>query len=152
MHQPPFSGLLPAAPWSGLAAKLLGLTQIQETYSEVSARSDAPSFPRRLLDFMEVHCRIAPRDLEQIPKVGPCVVVANHPFGLLEAVALTAVLREIRSDARVIANEILHDLPELHDVVIPVDVLHGNARANVAGMRRAIDFVAQGGLCSYFPR
>ncbi|MEI9814501.1 MAG: hypothetical protein WDO18_18475 [Acidobacteriota bacterium] len=84
--------------------------------------------------------------------MGPCVVVANHPFGLLEAVALTAVLREIRSDARVIANEILHDLPELHDVVIPVDVLHGNARANVAGMRRAIDFVAQGGLCSYFPR
>ncbi len=108
-----------------MAARLLGLNRFRETYAGVQARDTATPFPKRVLDFMEVTYRTSERDLAQIPREGSCVVVANHPFGLLEAVVLVTVLREIRPDVRALANELLSGIPELSDVVIPVDVLRG---------------------------
>jgi putative hemolysin len=134
-----------------MAVKILGLGRFQETYAAARAGDTAQSFPKRVLDSMGVTYRTSERDHSQIPREGPCVVVANHPFGLLEAVVLVTMLREIRPDVRALANELLSGIPELNDVVIHVDVLRGDARANVSGMRRALEFVSAGGLLLMFP-
>src|SRR5262249_52009698 len=134
-----------------MAVKILGLGRFQETYAAARAGDAAQSFPKRVLNSMEVTWRTSERDLSHIPKTGPCVVVANHPFGLIEAVVLTTMLCEIRPDVRALANELLSNIPELNDFVIHVDVLRGDAKANVAGMRRAMEFLAAGGLLLMFP-
>jgi putative hemolysin len=146
-----FAGFLPPAPWDGVAAKLFQLDRFEQTFALLRVQDDERPMPQRLLDFLEVTYTASPRDLEQIPRKGPCVVVANHPFGFLESALLVTVLRQIRPDVRVLANEVAQRVPELREVVIPVDVLHGNVRANIAAMRSAVDFLTGGGLLLVFP-
>jgi putative hemolysin len=146
-----FDGFLPPAPWDGVAAKLFRLDRFEQTFEVLRASGDSRPMPEQLLDFLEVSYQAEPRDLEQIPRKGACVVTANHPFGFLESAMLVAVLRRIRPDVRVLANEVAQRVPELREVVIPVDVLHGSVRANIAGLRRAVEFLAEGGLLLVFP-
>jgi len=105
----------------------------------------------RLLEIMEVTFSASPADLKHIPRTGPAVIVANHPFGLLEAVVLATVVRQIRTDVKILANDVLQRIPELRDLLIPVDVLGGSARANVGGLRRAVRFLNEGGPLIVFP-
>jgi putative hemolysin len=41
------------------------------------------------------------------------VVVANHPFGVLDGAILTVLLPRVRPDVKVITNSLLGDIPEL---------------------------------------
>ena len=51
--------------------------------------------------------------LDEIPKTGPVLVVANHPLGGLEGMAIAKVVGKYRPDLRVLTNEILRLIPEL---------------------------------------
>ena len=42
----------------------------------------------KLLEGLGVECECAPGDLHRVPKRGPVVAVANHPFGMVEGVIL----------------------------------------------------------------
>jgi putative hemolysin len=99
---------------------------------------------------LQVRYRVTPRDRAQIPPRGPAVVVANHPFGLLEPAILAAFLREIRPDIRFLANERLAGLPEIEPYLIPVR-LDAPRAANLAATRRALEFLLGGGLLVVFP-
>ncbi len=136
-------------PLQYLASRLLGLDEADRVYEQL--RGSAPDLLDGLLQYLNVQCKAAPSDLAHIPRSGPCIVVANHPFGILEAAVLVTMLREVRPDIRVLANELLHALPELRALVIPVEVLHPTPRANAAGVRRAVEFVTGGGLLIVFP-
>ena len=52
-------------------------------------------------------------DLQQIPRTGATVIVANHPFGILEGAVLATVLQRIRPDVRFLANQVLGRIPEI---------------------------------------
>jgi len=133
------------------ASRLLGLSEVDRTYEALRAFEDSRPLPARLLEFMQVTCKATSTDLSHIPRKGPAVLVANHPFGILEAAVLVTAVRQIRPDVRVLANQLLSSVPELQDLVIPLDVLHTSPRANLAGVRRALQFLNVGGLLIVFP-
>ena len=76
-------------------------------------------------------------DLQRIPETEPVLIVANHPHGFLDGLALGSIIGRRRSDFRFLANAILSDLPEINPFVIPVDVFHGHAQANGISARSA---------------
>lgn len=84
---------------------------------------------------------------------GPCVVVANHPLGGRDAVALCAVLGRARPDFKVLANFIIGQIPEVRDSLILVDPFENRASiaANLRPLREARRYLAQGGLLGLFP-
>jgi putative hemolysin len=47
--------------------------------------SDPVGATADMLRHLDIHYKVEPSDVERIPKTGPCLIVANHPFGLLEA-------------------------------------------------------------------
>src|SRR5208283_1181891 len=98
-------------------------------------------------------CRVGERDLQQIPRSGPLVVVANHPFGILEGAVLATVLAQVRSDVRFLANGLLAAIPEIQDLLIPVDPMGRTSSAvyNSTGLRRAIEFLQTGGCLVVYP-
>ncbi|MEE2565564.1 1-acyl-sn-glycerol-3-phosphate acyltransferase [Hyphobacterium marinum] len=60
--------------------------------------------------------------LEAIPERGGCVVMANHPGGIADGVAVWDALRARRPDLCYFANrDALRVCPGLEDVVLPVD-------------------------------
>src|SRR5689334_4036952 len=110
---------LPAAGRS-LVAKLLGLDEIGRIY-EALQTIPGETIADRLLTLLSVRCAIDDVDLLRIPRTGPAILTANHPFGILEGAVLASLLRRVRPDARFLANGLLATIPELRDLVIPVD-------------------------------
>ncbi len=59
--------------------------------------------------------------IENIPKDGAVVLVANHPLGGLEAMAVMATLSQRRSDINFIVNDILMNVKNLRGVFVGVN-------------------------------
>jgi putative hemolysin len=121
-------------------------------YEAARARKDV-SFCEALMETLRVRCRVSPADLARIPKTGPVVVVANHPFGLLEGILLGSLLPPLRPDVKFLANSLLENVPELHDITFFVNPYggHGALRKNLSVMKHALDWVRQGHLLVTFP-
>jgi len=114
----------------------------------------APSAPgtfARFLAELDLRWECPPGDIARIPRSGPVVVVANHPFGLAEGAMLGALLDTVRPDVKFLANSMLMSAPGLEDCVIPVDPFGNAAASNWRGMRRSLEWLEHGGLLVTFP-
>lgn len=83
------------------------------------------------LDKLLNHCRcsyqVSNRSMSNIPSEGRLIIVANHPIGTLDGLALIKLIRTVRPDVRVVANRILNQLEPLASLFFPVDVLGDKA-------------------------
>lgn len=78
---------------------------------------------------------------ERIPQEGPVVIVANHPMGAIDALALLAFVGSIRRDVRILANDLLSEfVPGLGDLLLPLRILGGRpAPESLAAVDAALD-------------
>ena len=144
----------PGLRWLGrVVMRALSLDAINRAHAAGSCTGNGPDFLRAALDSFGVRFEIGAEELARIPPEGPVVVVSNHPFGGLDAIVFTAVLAGLRKDARVLANYLLADIPQLRSTLLPVDPFGGLAAAkrNVLGMQRALSHLEGGGLLGVFP-
>ena len=143
----------PARFTSGALEHVLQLSRLNQLYSELRERPDTRSFPERMLDFMGVRTELEAGDLADIPRTGPVVVVANHPFGGIEGVVLARIFHDVRPDMRVLANHLLARIPELREFMIFVNPFGGAAaaRQNMTGLKAAIRWLQNGGMLVTFP-
>ncbi len=88
-----------------------------------------------------------------IPASGPAVVVANHPFGILDGLAMGRLMSMRRPDFRIIAHSVFGRAPEVARHILPISF--DNTRAaqalNLATRREALRFLADGGAIAVFP-
>ncbi len=132
---------------------LLGLYRLRKIYRCVHQISFEIPFPQRVLTQMCVRVLWSSEDEAQIPFEGAVVVVANHPFGAIEGLALLELLRKRRSDVKVMANYVLHCIPELREEMFFVDPFgrSGSAAHNVQSLRHALQWLRQGKVLIIFP-
>ncbi len=140
------------APVEGAIEKLLRLDQFDRFYEDVPGVEPRP-IAERSLALLNVLPRVSERDLALIPKQGPVVAVANHPFGLIEGAILAALLPAVRPDVKFLANHLLVNVPGAQDLCIFVDPFGGEraAVANRKGLKDAIGWLKQGGMLAVFP-
>lgn len=120
------------------------------------ARGDGMSalrFAHELLGNLDISYRVPESELDRIPRTGPALVVANHPFGLLEGLLLLSLLEKVRDDYRIVANGILHSFPPLHERVIFVNPFeeHASRHENGTRLRASLEWLRKGGLLVTFP-
>ncbi|MEM9095415.1 MAG: lysophospholipid acyltransferase family protein [Pseudomonadota bacterium] len=90
---------------------------------------------------------------ERIPATGPVVVVSNHPFGILDGMAIGKLLWDRRPDFKIVANAVFAQAPELAPHILPIDFEGDRAAAvrNLQTRRDALAYLKSGGLVSIFP-
>jgi putative hemolysin len=135
------------------ADRVLGLTGCAALYDRISGVQAPEGFMRALLAKMDVRCEPSRQEIEQIPRKGPLVVVANHPFGGIEGIVLADLLISVRPDLKIMANFMLNRIPQLRGLTIPVDPFNrpGSARSNAGPIRAALRWVEAGGMLLVFP-
>ena len=102
---------------------------------------------------MRIGIRVAATDQVRIPASGAVLVVANHPYGVLDGAILTVLLTRVRSDVKVLTNSLLGDIPELRKHCIFVDPFHTDRSIdlNRRALREALAWLQKGGMLAMFP-
>lgn len=137
-----------------LALRVLpALARLHRIRDEVRRLESPFAVAEYALRALRVEVRLSDPDPDRIPGRGGVVITANHPFGGLDGLLSIAVIGRRRRDLRILANAELARIEELRELIIPVDPFGGPnaARANVAGLRHALRWVADGGALLVFP-
>ena len=91
--------------------------------------------------------------LDNIPKDGPLIVIANHPYGILDGLILGQILSVTRGDFRVLAHKVFRKAEELDGIVLPVsfDATKEAVAQNIETRKTALKYLAGGGCVGVFP-
>jgi putative hemolysin len=115
-------------------AGAIGLPRLEILYHDLVTAADTCAISTRLLKNLQIRYRVSDKDIAQLPRSGPTMVVANHPFGILDGAILSEVLLPVRTDVKFLANSILNIIPEIRALIIGVDTLNG---ASASGRKLA---------------
>ena len=140
--------------------RTLGIKGLNDCYTE-SARlyRQHPQHPKVFAWFDSVATAFGTREQVDLPsgfefpKTGPLVIVANHPFGIIDPVMLSRWAAQFRPDLKIMTNSMLSVMSELKDHIIPVDPFGGEgaAKKNLGPMKEAIRLLRGGGALIIFP-
>ncbi len=76
---------------------------------------------------------------EAIPSKGRLICVANHPLGVLEALAILRTIKEVRKDVRVVGNEIIMHVKQMKEMMLPYNVFSKTPQfSHIATIHRAL--------------
>jgi len=130
----------------------LKLKRLYEIYqAEMSGTTDFWAAAMRLLD-LSIDYDAA--KLDALPRTGPLIIVANHPFGLVDGLLIGALAHRVRSDFKVLTNARLYP-PDaaLQKYILPIDFDPTAAAlaTNLATRAAARTHIKQGGCLIVFP-
>ena len=132
---------------------ILGLNRLDSYYRQRQNDLSSREFVHFILNKLGIGYSIVSGSCEGIAEQGPTIVVANHPFGAIEGVMLAELLLQHRSDVKILANEYLHQVAELSELFIGVDVFETATSkvSNIHGIKQAVNHLKNDGLLLVFP-
>lgn len=91
--------------------------------------------------------------LAAIPTEGPLVIVANHPFGVLDGIVIAYLTSRIRPRFKVLTNSVLYQAPEVRPFLLPIDFSETRQalETNIESRRQALVELREGGAVVVFP-
>jgi|TARA_B110000908_G_scaffold136708_1_gene162070 putative hemolysin len=91
--------------------------------------------------------------LSNIPRDGPVILIANHPYGILDGLMMGHILSQSRGDFRILANSVFRKSEDLNRVVLPISFegTREAVQANIVTRKTALDYLGQGGAIGVFP-
>ena len=91
--------------------------------------------------------------LDLIPREGPLICVANHPYGILDGLMMCHILSRCRRDFRIMAHSVFDRAPEIAAHLLPIS-FDANAAAlqlNLQTRQNARHYLGSGGAVGIFP-
>lgn len=156
---PTLSYANPEDPWwkkqliKGLES-LTGQKKIQRIYEKLDdEQREGPAFWEAALQALDIRLDYDPRQLGKVPKSGPLILVANHPFGVLDGLIICYLATSARGEFRILTNSVLCQARELEAYLLPIDFQETREaiRTNIQTKQRAINTLQDGGTVVIFP-
>ncbi|MCB2128585.1 MAG: lysophospholipid acyltransferase family protein [Rhodobacteraceae bacterium] len=129
----------------------LGLIRRVAGYQNEIAEGD--NFWRVMARRFGLYLDIAGGSLDDLPRTGPLVVVANHPYGILDGLMMGHILDAVRGDFRIMAHRVFARAEAMERVILPInfDDTKAAIAENIAARAQALDYLRQGGAVGIFP-
>ncbi|SFQ95814.1 lysophospholipid acyltransferase family protein [Poseidonocella sedimentorum] len=92
--------------------------------------------------------------LEDIPREGPLILIANHPYGILDGLIMGHILSVRREgDFRILAHRVFRKARELDKIILPIsfDETKEALALNLQTRREALSYLSSGGAIGIFP-
>jgi putative hemolysin len=111
------------------------------------------SFWEVIADRYRLSLEVTGGSLSHIPANGPLVVIANHPFGILDGLMMGLLLDRVRGDFRILAHNVFRRASELDKVILPIsfDETKEAVKLNLETRSTALKYLANGGAVGVFP-
>lgn len=139
-----------------LVEKLSGQRLMQQLYLDWAKGGKRPNEP--VFDAALRLLRMSPRitgqgNLAGLPKTGGLLLVANHPFGIVDGLAMGQLGMALRGNDAILTNSLLCKVPEVDPHLLPVNFSGTPAarRLTSATRRQAADLLAAGKVVAIFP-
>ncbi|MFD2257600.1 lysophospholipid acyltransferase family protein [Luteolibacter algae] len=138
------------------AENLLGVTKVNKIYHDsevIDAAGETKNHFSSILQSARVTYEITHGSVEFIPRTGPVIVVANHPFGGIDGIILGDIISQRREDSKLMGNFLLKHIPLLNGDIIAVNPFgtKGAIKENGTGLRESFRWLAQGHCLGAFP-
>lgn len=131
---------------------LLRADRVNKVYDNHLDKFDS-NFIDAFLDDLEIKFNVEGTDLKKIPKTGPFVVVANHPFGGIDGLLLLKIIQSVRPDFKIFPNFLVGKITQVSNSLIkpnPFEATTLDSKKS-KGLALAREWVNNGGGIGVFP-
>lgn len=129
----------------------LGLIKRADGYDEEVRQGG--NFWQIMMERYGVTLDIVGGSFDNIPKDGPVVIVANHPYGILDGLILGYAMSKVRGDFRILAHRVFRKAEDLDRIILPIsfDDTKEAMALNISTRKAALKYLADGGIIGIFP-
>ncbi|KIC44321.1 MAG: lysophospholipid acyltransferase family protein [Ruegeria sp.] len=91
--------------------------------------------------------------LSNIPKDGPLILIANHPYGILDGLMMGHILSQTRDDFRILAHRVFRKAEDLNEIILPIsfDETKEAMKLNLETRKTSLKYLGEGGAIGIFP-
>lgn len=112
-------------------------------FLELHRDSRGIDFIERIFDYFNFSYNVSNRERHNIPAQGRVVIIANHPIGSLDGLALIHLVSEVRRDVKIIANDMLMAFEPLHELLLPLNTMAGSGQRTLSAHRQSYKAILQ---------
>lgn len=132
--------------------KLLKINRLNEIYCSLSDKTDMQFFEHAIKE-LGVRYECGQKSMQNIPEIGPFIVIANHPFGGIDGLLLLQTLIAKRPDIKFFGNFLLQKIIPIESYIFPVNPFENQPEyaSSISGIRQALMHLENGCCLGIFP-
>lgn len=129
------------------------LARIYDNVLETVPAEESHAIWLRALHELHIHANYDQRQLYKVPQEGPVVLIANHPYGVLDGLIICHLASEIRRNFKILIHRALCMEPRVEQYLLPVDfsATAEAVRINIETKQHAIATLRAGNAVIIFP-
>ncbi|MBO1255778.1 lysophospholipid acyltransferase family protein [Alteromonas sp. 5E99-2] len=137
---------------AGTLDRLLGIKKMDAMFKDFGLdQTSGDDFLAKSMEKMNLDLSGIEELKASIPKTGPVIIAANHPFGGLEGVVMLYAITQVRPDVKVLVNAALSLIPQMQDWSIFTNPLKANNPKNAPSLRACKQHLEKDNALLLFP-
>ena len=149
----------PGDPWIlrkiiDLLEVIFGSKQVFAIYEKLKSEPfEVANFFKGAMRETQVKCHYDQEKIKKIPKDGPLIIIANHPFGIVDGMIMCDIAARVRGDFKILINSVLCVDEDLNNHFLPVDFDQTKEaiKTNIATKQKATEAIKDGIPLVIFP-